>query len=53
MVVDRSQGQDVVWPLEAYYNVGDLDEDHVWRFIPEEAETQLRKQRHYAPWIDG
>jgi hypothetical protein len=53
-VLDRSQGQDTFLPQAVYYSVGQLDEDHVWRFSIDEArEMMARDYQHYGPWVEG
>lgn len=53
LVIDRSQGQNHVLPRAMYYNMGQLDEDHVWRFTVEEAREQMIQREHYGPWVEG
>lgn len=52
-VLDRSQGQDTWLPQGLYYNVGQLDEEHVWRFSVDEAREMMREYEHYGPWVEG
>lgn len=53
LVIDRSNGQDLVLPKAVYYNVGDLDEDHVWRYDMDEAIERMVATENYGPWVDG
>lgn len=36
-----------------YYEAGTLDEEHVWRFTPEQALQEMMDREHYGPWVDG
>lgn len=52
-VVDVSNDKDVRIARETFYRVGQLDEQHVWRFTPAEAERLRRRLGHCGPWVDG
>jgi hypothetical protein len=51
--IDRSNGLDVTLPKEVFYRQGSLDEDHVWRYTPDQTRENLLKFEHYGPWVDG
>lgn len=51
-VIDRSNGLNVRTPQQLYYNMGQLDEKHVWRFNREQARDKMLKLGHYGPWVD-
>jgi len=53
LVVDRSNGRDLVVPKAVYYNVGRLDERHVWRYTMDEASENMRRYENFGPWVDG
>lgn len=52
--MDRSQEENSPFiPQALYYEIGTLDEDHVWRFTLAEANKRLRKLKHTGPWVPG
>lgn len=52
--VDKANGKDVDLPRDAYYRLGDLDEEHVFRYTVEEAEEHLYEtDLDYGPWVPG
>lgn len=53
MVLDYSQSLEISFPQQVYYNIGQLDERHVWRYTPEEARELMLEQDSYGPWVDG
>lgn len=52
-VIDRSSGKNLSIPKSAYYAMGELDDDFVWRFTPEEAIEERERRGHVGPWVDG
>lgn len=53
LVVDRSNGNDMAIPKAVFYNVGQLDEEHVWRYTMNEARARSIRAGNYGPWVDG
>lgn len=53
LVIDWSNGNQHVITRDTYYRLAQLDEDHVWRWTPKEAEAVRRRYRHWGPWVDG
>lgn len=52
-VIDRSNGLEIEgMPRGVFYNTGNLDEDHVWRFTLDEAAEMIESTTHYGPWVD-
>lgn len=53
LVVDRSNGNDMAIPKAVFYNVGQLDEEHVWRYTMNDARARSIRAGNYGPWVDG
>jgi hypothetical protein len=53
LVLDFSNGKELVLDRAVYYQVGQLDEATVWRFTLAEAQQLQRRHRHCGPWVDG
>lgn len=51
--VDRSGGKQLFLPQGFYYNVGQIDEEHVFRYTRDEAKQQYDDHGHCGPWVDG
>ena len=52
VVIDRSNGRDLVLPRAAYYAIGGLSDERVWRFTVLEARREQRDRGHFGPWVD-
>lgn len=52
-VIDRSSGKNLSIPRSAYYSMGQLSDEFVWRFTPEEAAAEMESIGHYGPWVEG
>lgn len=52
VVIDKSNGLDLALPRVAYYAIGGLGEDQVWRFPVIQARLELKRRGHYGPWVD-
>lgn len=52
VVVDQSNGQELVMPQALYYLIGQIQETETERYTSEEARSRLLDLRHYGPW-DG
>lgn len=50
LVIDKSNGNDVVVPKEMYYRVGQIDPQNVIRYTVREARRLLVSSGHYGPW---
>ena len=53
IVVDLSQGRNLVLPREHYYWVGQVEPEECWRYAPEEAMAFMAGSGHWGPWEDG
>lgn len=53
VVLDYSNGKEAHIPRILFYAVGQLAEEHVWRFTLAESEQLFRKHRHCGPWVPG
>jgi transglutaminase-like putative cysteine protease len=53
VVLDYSNGKQAHIPRLLFYLVGQLAEEHVWRFTLAEAEREYRRWRHCGPWVPG
>lgn len=38
---------------DLYYAIGRLDDEHLWRFTPNQARRAYRRFGHCGPWIQG
>jgi hypothetical protein len=47
-VIDRSNGQNIQMPKDAYYLLGKISNYHV--YTPEEARDKMMEHGHYGPW---
>jgi hypothetical protein len=52
MVVDCSNGREVVMPQGLYYLIGGIDEEEVQRYTDDQARERLIERATYGPW-DG
>lgn len=54
VVMDGSQGIEhlIVVTRKQYYDLGEIEEEHVIRYTPEEAINTALEFNHYGPWND-
>lgn len=52
LVVDASNGREVVIPAALYYLIGQIDPEECVRYTPEAASQRMLQFAHYGPW-DG
>jgi hypothetical protein len=50
IVIDQSNGNNIVMPREAYYRLGEIDTDTVRRFTSGKTIDNLLRTGHYGPW---
>jgi hypothetical protein len=50
-VYDYGSGRNIELKRAAYYRIGQLTDDFVWRFTPEQANALALKLGHYGPWV--
>lgn len=50
LVFDFSNGKNVAMPRERYYEIGDIREEQVRRYEPEEARAEVDRTGHWGPW---
>jgi len=50
LVVDRSQGQNLVLMRGDYYRLGQIDPNECKRYTPEEAIIEMVRSEHWGPW---
>lgn len=50
MVIDLSQGGDLVLPRDTYYRIGQIESTESVRFEPEAVLVLMLRHRHWGPW---
>ena len=50
MVLDQSNGRNLLLPRDMYYRIGEVDPEECRRYTPEETLHQLARHHHWGPW---
>lgn len=50
LVVDRSNGRNLLLPRDMYYRLGRIVEAECTRYTPEETRTNMLRTEHFGPW---
>jgi len=50
MVIDHSQGKNLVLSRDAYYHIGKISPDECTRYTSEEAVVNMLRSKHFGPW---
>lgn len=50
VVVDASNGRNLVLPRDAYYRLGRVVAEECRRYTPEEATIEMVRSKHWGPW---
>lgn len=38
---------------DTYYRIGQLSDEHVWRFTADQATEEMQTREHMGPWVDN
>ena len=49
-VLDVSRGRSVRMPKVLYYGLGNVEEDKVFKYTPEEMRRKILEYGHWGPW---
>lgn len=52
-VLDASNGRRIVAKRAAWYRLGQIDPEQVWRYTTAEAEAMSAEWGTYGPWVEG
>ncbi len=53
MVIDRSNGKNLVLPKAAYYHAGQIDADECHYYSHKEFLAKVIEHEHYGPWEES